>query len=139
MNQLLSLVESPSHPDFSSLYQRLDIQQTRHNSSRKAMGALKKTKPDIVVAEFFYGFGNNYAGVNVCNLDVFLSSLQKYAPDARVIILVSRQEQQYVSLLQELFPIHAILAHPVTEQQMEEKLVRANSTEWCAVRTLHER
>lgn len=123
MSQLLSLVESPSHPDFSSLYQRLGIQQTRHSSNRKAMSALKKTKPDIVVAEFFYGFGNNYAGVNVCNLDVFLSSLQKYAPDARVIILVSRQEQQYVSLLQALFPIHAVLVHPVSEQQMEEKLV----------------
>jgi len=119
MSQLLSLIESPSHPDFSHLYQRLNIQQTSHNSSRKAMSALKKTKPDIVVAEFFYGFGNNYAGVNVCNLDVFLSSLQKYAPSARVIVLVSRQEQQYVSLLQRLFPIHAVLTHPVSEEQME--------------------
>jgi len=43
-----------------------------------------------VVAEFFYGFGNNYAGANLGNLDVFLASLQKYAPEARVIVLVKK-------------------------------------------------
>jgi hypothetical protein len=38
---------------------------------------LKRTRPDWVVAEFLYGFGNNYAGANLCNLDVCLASLRK--------------------------------------------------------------
>ena len=31
-------------------------------SQRKALQALKSISPDWIVAEFFYGFGNNYAG-----------------------------------------------------------------------------
>ena len=86
---------------------------------RKAISALKNDTPDYVVAEFFYGYGNNYAGVNVSNLDVFLYSLQKYAPDARVIVLVDRRERQFVEKLSALFPLHAVLRQPVREQDIE--------------------
>ena len=86
---------------------------------RKAISALKDETPDYVVAEFFYGYGNNYAGVNVSNLDVFLYSLQKYAPEARVVVLVDRHERQFVEKLSALFPLHAVLQHPVHEQDIE--------------------
>ena len=86
---------------------------------RKAISALKDDTPDYVVAEFFYGYGNNYAGVNVSNLDVFLYSLQKYAPDARVVVLVDRRERQFVDKLSALFPLYAVLQHPVREQDIE--------------------
>ena len=86
---------------------------------RKAISALKNDTPDYVVAEFFYGYGNNYAGVNVSNLDVFLYSLQKYAPDARVVVLVDRRERQYVEKLSALFALHAVLQQPVREQEVE--------------------
>ena len=86
---------------------------------RKAISALKNDTPDYVVAEFFYGYGNNYAGVNVSNLDVFLYSLQKYAPDARVIVLVDRRERQFVEKLSALFSLHAVLQQPVREQDIE--------------------
>ncbi len=83
------------------------------------MGALKQTQPDVVVAEFFYGYGNNYAGVNLGNLDVLLSSLQKYAPKARVIVLVDKSEMQYAIKLGELFPLYAIEQQPLSEVRME--------------------
>lgn len=86
---------------------------------RKAISALKSDTPDYVVAEFFYGYGNNYAGVNVSNLDVFLYSLQKYAPDARVIVLVDRRERQFVEKLSALFSLHGVLQQPVREQDIE--------------------
>jgi hypothetical protein len=116
---LFSIVESPAHPDFSRLYKRLEIREVRLASMRKAISALKDDTPDYVVAEFFYGYGNNYAGVNVSNLDVFLYSLQKYAPDARVVVLVDRRERQFVEKLSALFPLHAVLQHPVREQDIE--------------------
>jgi len=75
--------------------------------------------PDIVVAEFFYGYGNNYAGVNVCNLDVFLYSLQKYSSEARIIVLVEAREFEYVDRLAALFPLHAVLRHPVSAGDIE--------------------
>ncbi len=116
---LLSIIESPAHPDFSGLYRRLGIHEERATSTRKAMNLIKEVTPNYVVAEFFYGYGNNYAGVNVSNLDVFLYSLQKYAPQARIVVLVEKEERQYVDKLDALFPLHAILQQPVSETLLE--------------------
>ena len=116
---LFSIVESPLHPDFSELYQRLGIKESKFSSMRKAISALKTQTPDLVVAEFMYGYGNNYAGVNVCNLDVFLYSLQKYSSDTGIIVLVDKNEYQYVEKLAALFPLYAVLQYPVREQDIE--------------------
>lgn len=117
-----SIVESPGHPDFSALYRRLGWQEVRLSSMRKAISQLHKQPPDVVVAEFFYGYGNNYAGINISNLDVFLHSLLKYAPQARVIVMVEKSERQYVDKLAELFELEAILIQPVSEAQIRKVL-----------------
>jgi hypothetical protein len=75
-----------------------------------------------VVAEFFYGYANNYAGVNISNLDVFLFSLQKYAPQAKVIVLVDKKERQYVAPLNKIFPLYAVLQHPVDQEEIRRLL-----------------
>lgn len=116
---LFSILESPGHPNFAALYRRLGIVESRFNSMRAALQALKRQRPDYIVAEFFYGYGNNYAGVNISNLDVMLYSLQKYAPQARVIVLVEKDQRQYVDPLQAILPLHAILTQPVTDAQMQ--------------------
>jgi len=115
---LLSIVESPAHPSLSVLYRRLGLDEVRVTSQRKAIALLKKRPPDWVVAEFYYGYGNNYAGANVSNLDVFLASLQKYAPDCRVVVLVDKAERQYVDRLAERFTLHRVLVQPVDEAGM---------------------
>ena len=117
-----SIIESPAHPDFSTVFRALSLEEMRFASMRKAIAALKRDPPAFVVAEFFYGWGNNYAGVNVSNLDVFLSSLQKYAPQARVIVMVSKAEAEHVQKLCDLFPIHRVLTQPVSAAQIEEAL-----------------
>ncbi len=119
---LFSILESPTHPDFSALYRRLGIRQIEFRSMRKVMSELKRQRPDIVVAEFFYGYANNYAGINISNLDVFLFSLQKYAPEVRVIVLVEKSEREYVDKLNEIFPLHAVLVQPVQVSQLERLL-----------------
>jgi len=117
-----SIIESPAHPDFSTVFRALSLEEMRFASMRKAIAALKRNPPAFVVAEFFYGWGNNYAGVNVSNLDVFLYSLQKYAPQARVIVMVSKAEAEHVQKLCDLFPIHRVLMQPVSFGQIEEAL-----------------
>ena len=119
---LFSIIESPAHPDFSGLYAQRGIREVRVSSIRRAISELKKFRPDYVVAEFFYGYGNNYAGVNVSNLDVFLASLQKYAPEARVVVMVDKSERIYVDRLKALFPVHQVLVHPVSSAQLDESL-----------------
>jgi DNA-binding NarL/FixJ family response regulator len=123
MPNLLSVIESPTQPNFSALYRRLGIKETRVESMRKAISQIKSQPPDFVVCEFFYGYSNNYAGVNISNLDVMLASAQKYAPEARVIVLVDKTECQYVAKLEDLFALHAVLTHPVSETALAAALV----------------
>ena len=120
---LFSIIESATHPNLSPLYQRLGIYETKLTSMRKVMSVLKKQQPDFIVAEFFYGYGNNYAGVNISNLDVMLYSLQKFSPDTRVVVLVDKSERQYVDKLNEIFPIHAVVQSPVREKDIEVVLI----------------
>lgn len=119
---LFSIIESPGHPNLTEIYRSRNIREVRLMSMRKAIQALGEQRPDYVVAEFFYGYGNNYAGANLGNLDVFLASLQKYAPRARVIVMVDKQERQYAERLAECYPLHAVLVQPVTAADVESLL-----------------
>ena len=125
MSLLYSIVESPYYPDLSALYLKAGIKEVKLTSQRKAISQLKRQAPDFVVAEFFYGYGNNYAGVNISNLDVFLHSLRKYAPKARVIIFATPREMPHTSKLTELFDIHAVLPLPLNQQKLL-KIIEAN-------------
>ena len=125
--QILSVVESPAHPNFSALYRRLGFDEIKLNSQRKAIGQLKKSKPAFLVAEFNYGYANNYAGVNVSNLDTLLASLRRYSPETRVIVLVEKAERQYVDKLAALFPLYEVLVLPVTSQRMTDVLERKDT------------
>ncbi|MDQ7076177.1 MAG: hypothetical protein Q9O24_13775 [Gammaproteobacteria bacterium] len=119
---LLSVVESPNHPNFSALYARFGFAELKVASQRTAMKVVKKTPPDWLVVEFFYGYANNYAGINMCNLDVLFYALQRYAPNSKVVILVQKSERQYVDKLSRIFPIHGVLCQPVAEAEMQELL-----------------
>ncbi len=122
--ELFSLVDSPTHPNFSALYRRLGYVETRFDSARKLHQALKSTQPAVLVGEFIYGYGNNYAGVNVCNLDVTLHTLQRFSPHTRVVVFVGKEEAPYVERLAERFPLHAVLVQPVSEAALEDVLRR---------------
>ena len=122
MKTLFSLIESPFPPDFSALYQQLGIVAEHFNSARNLHRALQKQPPDFFVGEFIYGWGNNYAGANVSNLDVTIRTLQRFAPQAKVIVFMHPREEDHIGKLMELFQIHAVLTYPVTEQAMQAAL-----------------
>ncbi len=112
---LYSILESPLHPQLGSFYRSQGLNEVRLISMRKAIQELKRQPPDFVVADFVYGYGNNYAGVNISNLDVFLHSLAKYAKDCRVIVCYEKADRQHVEKLEALFPSITTLVYPVAE------------------------
>ena len=122
MTTLYSLIESPFHPDLGALYRKLGIESERFTSARNLHRALQKLPPDFFVGEFVYGWGNNYAGANVSNLDVTIRTLQRFAPQAKVIVFMHPREEDHIGKLLELFPIHAVLTYPVSEQAMQTAL-----------------
>jgi hypothetical protein len=115
MKTLFSLIESPFHPDLGVLYQRLGISAERFNTARNLHRAIQKQPPDFFVGEFIYGWGNNYAGANVSNLDVTLRTLQCQAPRARTIVFIHPREAEHIDKLLALFPIHAVFSYPIDE------------------------
>ena len=123
MLTILSIIESPTHPKLSSLFTDMGAREIKVNSTRNAMKALKTYQPDFIVAEFFYGYGNNYAGVNVSNLDVLLSSLPKYSPNTKTIVFVEKDEAQYIEKLHALYPLHGAFLHDTPEYAIEESLL----------------
>ena len=118
MKTLFALIESPFSPHFPDLYRELGIVAERFDSARNLHRALRKEAPDFFVGEFIYGWGNNYAGANVSNLDVTLRALQCVAPQAKTIVFMQPSEAPHIGKLLDLFPIHALLTYPVTEAQM---------------------
>ena len=116
---LFSIIESPKHPKLSGLFSRLGFEELQLTSTRKAVSALKKQVPDVVVADFVYGYSNNYSGVHISNLDVFLMSMQKFAPEATVIVLADVAEMEYAQKMKAIFPVKAILPFTVAERELE--------------------
>ncbi len=119
---LFSIVESPLHPKLSGLFSRLGYEEVELTSTRKAVSQLKKQKPNVVVADFVYGFSNNYSGVHISNLDVFLMSMQKFAPGTPVIILVSPGEMEHAEKMRNICEIQAILPFTAAESDIEAEL-----------------
>ncbi len=122
MNLLYTLVNSPLDCRFPDLYRELGIEEERFDSARNLHRALKQRRPDYFIGEFVYGWGNNYAGANVSNLDVTLRTLQPLAPQARLIIVMRPKEEPHIGKLLELFKVHAVLTYPIGEQVMREVL-----------------
>jgi len=123
---LFSIIETPRHPRLESLYEKCGIHAIKLPSIRKANAELKRTTPDLVVAEFIYGYGSNYSGVHISNLDVFLVTLLKYQLNTKVIVIVDKSEREYVDKLNDIYPIHAVIQHPVLSNEIEEILLSDN-------------
>ena len=119
---LYDIIESPLHPDLGALCSALGYERMPFTSQRKAIGQLKQHPPELVVADFFFGYGNNYAGANVSNLDVLLRSLQRFAPTARVIVLADRNEIRHTPKLASLFEIHRVVALPASPAELQAAL-----------------
>lgn len=122
MKTLYSLVESPFFSHFPDLYQELGIEAERFDSARKLHQAMKKQPPDFFIGEFIYGWGNDYAGNTVSNLDVTLRTLQAVAPKAKVIVVMQPSEEAHIGKLLALFSVRAVLKYPITEEQLRAAL-----------------
>lgn len=122
MKTLFSIIESPTHPHLTATYNKLGVNELCFRHMRKLISKIKKTQPDYIAAEFFYGYGNNYAGINISNLDVMLYSLQRYSPKTKVIVFVDKTEKQHIEKLKDIFPLHAVIAQPIDKKSIESLL-----------------
>jgi DNA-binding NtrC family response regulator len=110
------------YPNFTPLYQRLGFQVEMLQSVRRAQPWLKKNQPVVVVAEFNFdpGFRDRMS-----NLESLNATLQRFAPEARLIVLVAREHLARLRRFEARGSIFQVLIFPIDETCLEEGLRRA--------------
>lgn len=116
--RLLSILELGGYPNLVPLDQRLGFQVEVLSSQRKARGYLKKTIPDVVVAEFNYqtDFRDRSS-----NLETLMAVLQRH-PEVKVLVFCPEQTRDKLAPLMERFRIHSAHTLPLDEVAFEQSL-----------------
>ena len=84
---LLSIIELGGYPNFTPLYESLGYEVVVATRMRKALGFLKKRKPDVIVAEF--NFQSDFRD-RTSSLGSLLAAVQRF-PDMRVIVFYEQE------------------------------------------------
>jgi hypothetical protein len=116
--RLLAIIELGGYPNLMPLYQRLGFSVDIANSQRKARAYLKKTIPDVVVAE--YNVQSDFRDRS-SNLETLFAVLQKH-PHVKLVVFHFPEHADKLARLRERFPVHAAIAFPVTETKVEAAL-----------------
>ena len=116
--RLLAIIELGGYPNLMPLYQRLGYAVDVANSQRKARAYLKKTIPDVVVAEF--NVQSDFRDRS-SNLETLFAVLQKQ-PQVKLLVFYFAEHEQKLAALQARFPVHAAIAFPITEEKVEAAL-----------------
>ena len=116
---LLSIVELGGYPDFAPLYRELGYEVAVETRMRKAIGFLKKRKPDVIVAEF--NFQSDFRDRS-SNLESILAVVQR-SPDIRVLVFYEKEFSPQFEKLRARLPVHKALAFPVEESALRGSLL----------------
>ncbi len=115
---LFQVVELGGYPNFTSLYQRLGYRVETVQTGRKAISALKKNSPEVVVAEFNYQFDFRD---RTSHLESILAVLQPLS-ERKVVVFYDKAEQKQLDTVAERFPGFTALAYPIEEAELEAAL-----------------
>jgi hypothetical protein len=122
---LLSIVELGGYPDFAPLYRELGYEVAVETRMRKAIGFLKKRKPDVIVAEF--NFQSDFRDRS-SNLESILAVVQRL-PDIRVLVFYEKEFSPQFERLRARLPVHQALAFPVDKSALRNSLLEFTSTD----------
>jgi len=122
---LLSIVELGGYPDFAPLYRELGYEVAVETRMRKAIGFLKKRKPDVIVAE--YNFQSDFRDRS-SNLESLLAVVQRL-PDVRVLVFYEKEFSSQFEKLRTRLPVHQALAFPVDGSALRNSLLEFTGTD----------
>ena len=119
---LLSLVELGGYPNFTSLYEAEGFLVTAENSTRKAISAIKKNKPDLIVAEFNY---QSDFRDRTSSLESLLSSVERF-PNTRAIVFYEKETQHQLDKFLQQFEVFKVMPYPIEEDSLRAVLKDAH-------------
>jgi DNA-binding NtrC family response regulator len=118
---LLSIIELGGYPNLLPLYQRMGFSVQVANSQRKARGLLKRSVPDVIVAEYI--FQSDFRDRS-SNLETLMAVVQRH-PQVKVIVFYLPEQAEKLATLEARFPLFAKVDFPITQERVELVLRRA--------------
>lgn len=118
---LLAVIEFIAHGKLPELYQQLGFDVTTEWRVRKAVSLVRKLKPDVIVADFY--FQSDFRD-RLSNLESLLAAAQPLK-DTRILVFYEPQDEPALIRVRERMRIDAVLPTPVSEDA-----VKAVLSEW---------
>ena len=124
--KLLAVVEFLEHAKLSARYQQLGYSVNTECQVRKAIAALRKTQPDVIVADFY---SQPDFRDRVSNLESLLAAAQAM-PQVKILVLYEPPNQTALDRVRSRLRIDAALTMPIKETELMAQL-----QDWLAAAT----
>lgn len=109
---LLAVIEFISHGKLPELYKQLGFDVTTEWRVRKAVSLVRKLKPDVIVADFY--FQSDFRD-RLSNLESLLAAAQPLK-DARILVFYEPQDEPALIRVRERMRIDAVLPTPASDE-----------------------
>jgi hypothetical protein len=116
--KLLSVIEFIEHSQYPSIYKALGFDVTVEWQVRKAVTLIRKMKPDVIVADFY--FQSDFRD-RLSNLESLLAATQLLA-DIRVLVFYEPHNESALDRVRERMRIDAALPMPASEDAINAAL-----------------
>ena len=113
--QLLSVVEFLEHSKLATLYKQLGYEVSTEWQVRKAITRMRKLKPDVIVADFY--FQSDFRD-RLSNLESLLASAQTLS-DIKILVLYEPQNQAVLDRVRSRLRMDATLTMPIREAELK--------------------
>ena len=118
---LLWVFELGGYPNFTPLFEGLGLQVTQVRSARKAMSAMRKSPPNILLAEFNY---QSDFRDRTSNVESLLATVQ-HLPNTKVIVFYEKETEHQLERMLENRTVFATMAYPIGEDDLRAVIERA--------------
>ena len=121
--KLLAIVEQGGYPNFTRFYQACGYDVTMEYTMRKAMAVIRKSVPDVIVAEF-----NHQSDFRdrTSTLESLLATVERTQQtsnkEVKVIIFFESQYLPQLEKLQTMFNNFDALPYPIEEHTLRERI-----------------
>ncbi|HQS58105.1 MAG: hypothetical protein B7Y56_04060 [Gallionellales bacterium 35-53-114] len=116
--KLLAVIEFIEHAQYPAIYKTLGYEVTTEWQVRKAVSLVRKMKPDIIVADFY--FQSDFRD-RLSNLESLLAATQ-LLKEFKVLVFYEPANEHALTRVRERMRIDAALPMPATEEAIRAAL-----------------
>ena len=120
---LLAIVEQGGYPNFTPLYQACGFDVTMEYTMRKALNIVRKTVPDVIVAEFNY---QSDFRDRTSSLESLLATVERLSQNTdkgiEVLVFYENEYRTQLEKLQAMFNNFKVLPYPINEDSLKSQI-----------------